>query len=69
MQSDPLNVVFNTDGDDLAVAGFDGDAGGLSVVNAASTAWGAAANTSGLTSGQLAAISTAIDSIDDAIAT
>jgi flagellin len=70
LQSDTLNVVFNTDGDDLEVVGFDGDASGLGVVVAASNAWGAsAANTSGLSVAQLAAISTAITSIDDAIAT
>jgi flagellin len=69
LQSDTLNVVFNTDGDDLEVAGFDGDASGLEVVVASAAAWGADANTSGLTSTQLGAISTAIASIDDAIAT
>ncbi len=69
LESDTLNVVFNVEGEDLEVAGFAGDADGLSVVDAATGAWGANANTSGLTSAQLAAISTAIDSIDDAIAT
>ena len=41
LQSDTLNVVFNAEGEDLEVAGFDGDAGGLSVVSAAAAAWGA----------------------------
>lgn len=69
LQSDTLNVVFNVEGEDLSVAGFDGDASGLGVVDATSTAWGADDNTSALTSAQLGAISTAIDAIDDAIAT
>jgi flagellin-like hook-associated protein FlgL len=69
LQSDTLNVVFNTDGDELEVAGFDGDAGGLSVVSAAAAAWGGDGLSAALTTAQIAAIDTAIDSIDDAIAT
>jgi flagellin len=69
LQEDPLNVVFNTDGDDLVVAGFNGDASGLLVVVNSAAAWGGAGLSSALTTPQLNAISAAITSIDNAIAT
>ena len=69
LQSDTLNVVFNVEGEDLEVVGFDGDASGLEVVVATAAAWGADGLSAALTTAQLNAISTAIDAIDDAIAT
>jgi flagellin-like hook-associated protein FlgL len=69
LQSDTLNVVFNVEGEDLEVAGFDGDASGLGVVVAATAAWGGSGLSAALTSAQISTINTAIDSIDDAIAT
>jgi flagellin len=69
LQEDPLNVVFNTDGDDLEVAGFNGDASGLLVVVNSAAAWGGAGLSAALTTPQLNAISAAITSIDNAIAT
>lgn len=69
LDSDTLNVVFNVEGEDLEVAGFAGDANGLSVVDVATAAWGGDGLSAALTSAQIGAISTAITSIDDAIAT
>mgnify|MGYP005838517509 CR=1 FL=1 len=69
LQSDTLNVVFNVEGEDLSVAGFDGDASGLGVVVATAAAWGASGASAALTTAQLNAVSAAIDAIDDAIAT
>jgi flagellin-like hook-associated protein FlgL len=55
--ADTLNVVFNTAGDSLSVAGFDGDAAGLGVA-AVTSAWATSAN-----------IDTDIGLIDTAIGT
>ena len=55
---------------DLAVAGFDGDADGLQCSRCCNSVHGVQMPIqAALTSAQIAAISTAIDSIDDAIAT
>lgn len=69
LQSDTLNVVFNVEGEDLSVAGFDGDASGLGVDVVATAGWGADGVSASLTAAQATAINAAIDAIDDAIAT
>jgi flagellin-like hook-associated protein FlgL len=68
LQSDTLNVVFNTNNDKLAVSGFNAHASGLTITSGALTLWGAS-TTSVLIAADLAAISTAITDVDDAIAT
>jgi len=69
LESDELNVVFNVEGDDLAVTGFDGTATGLAVSIATGGTWGADNVSASLTAAQLGAISNAITAIDDAITT
>ena len=69
LESDELNVVFNVEGDDLAVTGFDGTATGLAVSIATGGTWGTDNVSASLTAAQLGAISNAITAIDDAITT
>jgi len=64
LQSDTLNVVFNVDGDDLAVDGFNAHASGLTLSAQVTASWCGAGGTVNATP-----INSAIDAIDDAIDT
>lgn len=69
LQSDTLNVVFNTKGDDLAVKGFNAHASGLTIASGSASMWGASSATDAVAASQLANISAAIAAIDNAIST
>ena len=69
LQSDTLNVVFNTKGDDLEVKGFNAHASGLSIASGSASMWGASSTSGAVAASQLANISAAIAAIDDAIST
>ena len=68
LQSDTLNVVFNTNDDKLAIAGFNAHATGLSVVMGATAAWGAATNLA-VSAALMTIINSAIRDVDNAVAT
>lgn len=70
---DTLNVVFNTEGDELNVEGFNADISGLSLESTVASAdfWVAGATTqeSGLTAAILTGLNDIIDKVDDAVGT
>jgi len=70
---DDLNVVFNTEGDELEVAGFNADIAslGLTDTQSAGNFWTAGATTqeSGITDAIMSALNAVIDDVDDAVAT
>jgi flagellin len=70
---DDLNVVFNTEGEELEVAGFNADIAslGLTSTQAAADFWVAGATTqeSGITDAIMSAMNAVIDNVDDAVAT
>jgi flagellin len=68
LQSDTLNVVFNTNDDKLAIAGFNAYATGLSIVIGASGAWGAATNLA-VSAALMTIINAAISDVDAAVET
>jgi flagellin len=70
---DDLNVVFNTEGEELEIAGFNADVAslGLTDTQSAGNFWvaGAATQESGLTAAITTGLNAIIDDIDDAVAT
>jgi flagellin-like hook-associated protein FlgL len=69
LDGDTLNVVFNVEGDDLAVVGFSADASGLGfTASVATNVWWIGSST-GVNTAALASINGSIADIDDAIAT
>jgi len=68
LDSDTLNVVFNTNDDSLAVSGFNAHAVGLSIVSGATALWGSD-TTSALIAADINAINSAIVDVDSAVDT
>ena len=70
---DSLNVVFNTEGEELEIAGFNADIASLALTSTQSGGdfWvaGAATQESGITDAITTALNAIIDDIDDAVAT